>query len=292
MRKALLWTGVVVLALALGVGGAAGAGALMARTQERAAALAPQSGTTPDDTLPFFRFRGMDRQRMMPGFGTSPRGGQEACPFDGFGGMPGGMMGGWRDNGDQNGACLRNDGWRMPHGGMWGNRGVPSTAQGERITLDSAVEKAQTYAQSIDPALTVSEVMEFDQNFYAAVTEKDTGRGALEVLIDPITGAIHPEPGPNMMWNTKYGHMRGLGAEGVDNSITLESAREKAQLFLDGAQPGAVLAEGGVSFYGYFTFDYQVDGKPAGMLSVNGRSGQVWPHTWHGEFVAEKEIAQ
>jgi len=292
MRKALLWTGVVVLALALGVGGAAAAGALIVRTQEKAAALAPQLGTTPDDTLPFFGFRGTDRQRMMPGFGTTPRGGQQACPFGGFGGMPGGMMGSWRDDGNQNGACPRNDSRRMPRGGMWGYGGVPSTSQGERITLDSAVAKAQSYAQSIDPALTVREVMEFDQNFYALITEKSTGRGALEVLIDPLTGALHPEPGPNMMWNLKYGHMRGLRTEAVENSIALDAAREKAQLFLDDAQPGAVLAEGGVSFYGYYTFDYQVDGKPAGMLSVNGLSGQVWPHTWHGEFVAEKEIAQ
>ena len=292
MRKVLLWTVVVVLALALGVGGAAAAGALMVRTQEKAAALAPLPGTAPGDELPFFGFRGTERRQMMPGFDTTPRGGLEACPFDGFGGMPGGMMGAWRDTGDQNRACLRNDGWRMPHGGMWGNSVVPSAIQGERLTLDSAVDKAQSYAQSIDPALTVAEVMEFDQNFYALVIEKDTGRGALEVLIDPFTGAIHPEPGPNMMWNTKYGHMRGMRNGAADNSITLDAAREKAQQVLDDTQPGAVLAEGGVSFYGYYTFDYQVDGKPAGMLSVNGFNGQVWPHTWHGAFVAEKEIAQ
>jgi hypothetical protein len=292
MRKALLWTGVVVLALALGVGGAAGAGALIERSQEKAAALAAQAGTTPDDTAPFFGFRGTDRQRMMPGFGTTPRGGQEACPFDEFGGMPGGRARSWREYGDQNGTCPLSGSGRMNRGGMWGDGGVPSTAQGERITLDAAVEAVQSYAQSIDQGLTVSEVTEFDQNFYALLTEKETGRGALEVLIHPITGAVHPEPGPSMMWNLKYGHMRGLRTEAVDNSITLEAAREKAQQYLDDAQPGAVLAEGGVSFYGYYTFDYQVDGKPAGMLSVNGLSGQVWPHTWHGAFVAEKEIAQ
>jgi hypothetical protein len=292
MRKALLWTGVVVLALALGVGGAAGAGVLIERSQEKTAALAAQSGTTPDDTVPFFPFRGTDRQRRMPGFGNSPRGGQEACPFDGFGGMPGGMMRSWREYGNQNGTCPLSGRGRTPRGGMRGYGAVPSTTQGERLTLDAAVEKAQSYAQSLDQELTVSEVMEFDQNFYALLTEKETGRGALEVLIDPITGAVHPEPGPSMMWNLKYGHMRGLRTEAVDNSITLEAAREKAQQYLDDAQPGAVLAEGGVSFYGYYTLDYQVDGKPAGMLSVNGLSGQVWPHTWHGAFVAEKEIAQ
>ena len=32
------------------------------------------------------------------------------------------------------------------------------------------------------------------------------------------------------------------------------------------------------------------DGKVAGMLSVNGYSGQVFLHTWHGAFVEESEI--
>jgi len=30
------------------------------------------------------------------------------------------------------------------------------------------------------------------------------------------------------------------------------------------------------------------DGKVIGMLSVNGTSGQVWYHTWHGAFVQEQ----
>jgi hypothetical protein len=198
----------------------------------------------------------------------------------------------WRENGGPSGLIPRAEGGRTPLGGLPGLGRVPSTSQGERISLDTAVEKAQTYAQSIDPGLTVSEVMEFDQNFYALITEKETGRGALEVLINPINGAIHPEPGPNMMWNLKYGHLRGTHTEAVDNSITLDAAREKAQQFLDDAQPGAVLAEGGASFYGYYTFDYQIDGKLAGMLSVNGSNGQVWLHTWHGAFIAEREITQ
>jgi len=33
-----------------------------------------------------------------------------------------------------------------------------------------------------------------------------------------------------------------------------------------------------------------VDGKMAGMLSVNGFSGDVWPHTWHGQFIEEAEF--
>jgi len=317
MRKAWIWTGVVVLALALGVGGAAGASVLIAGAHERGVA----SGRAPavDDeyrgsTMPYFANRG---QWMMPGLRAAPRGGQDTCPFDGnYRGLPRGMMGGRRGSDSQcpffdgsgampggmmrswRGFMERDDTtpWsgRMPfgRGEMWGFDAAPSTDAGERITMDAAVEAAQTYAQSVGEGLVVAEVMEFDQNFYALLTEKETGRGAMEVLIDPITGAVHPEPGPNMRWNLKYGHMGRFHAQAEDNTLTLDEARAKAQAFVDEDLAGASLAEGGVSFYGYYTFDYLVDGKPAGMLSVNGLSGQVWPHTWHGTFVAEKELEQ
>ncbi len=45
-----------------------------------------------------------------------------------------------------------------------------------------------------------------------------------------------------------------------------------------------------ISFYGYYTFDYSVDGKMNGMLSVNAFSGEVWYHTWHGYFITMREV--
>ncbi|NIP27727.1 MAG: hypothetical protein GWO38_28915, partial [Phycisphaerae bacterium] len=39
--------------------------------------------------------------------------------------------------------------------------------------------------------------------------DNDTGSGAFEVLVDPVTRNVFPEPGPNMMWNTEYGMMSG-----------------------------------------------------------------------------------
>ena len=44
--------------------------------------------------------------------------------------------------------------------------------------------------------LKLAEVMQFDNGFYAEITEKSTGLHAFEVLIDPYTGAVYPEPGP------------------------------------------------------------------------------------------------
>ena len=55
--------------------------------------------------------------------------------------------------------------------------------------------------------------MEFDNHFYAEVEEKSTEVHAFELLVNRWTGSIVPEPGPNMMWNTKYGHM-GAGMMG------------------------------------------------------------------------------
>ena len=94
------------------------------------------------------------------------------------------------------------------------------------------------------------------------------------------------------MWNGKYGSMHARQVQTGDNTVTLDQARQTAQAYLDKTHPGAKLNEGGYSFYGYYTFDYSVDGKTAGMLSVNGVTGQVWEHTWHGAFVAEKEMTQ
>ena len=43
-------------------------------------------------------------------------------------------------------------------------------------------------------------------------------------------------------------------------------------------------------FYGYYTIHVLSDGQVYGMLSVNGYSGQVWYHNWHGQFVDMLEL--
>ena len=94
-----------------------------------------------------------------------------------------------------------------------------------------------------------------------------------------------------MMWNLKYGAMRMMrSTTASDSTLTEAEARTKAQDALTAAGASGTLNEGGFSFYGYYTFDYSVDGKIAGMLSVNGLNGQVMFHTWHGPFIDEKEF--
>jgi len=182
-------------------------------------------------------------------------------------------------------------GWGMPGPMMrpWNDPvGQPGS---ERISLDGAVSLAASYIEGLRDSdnLKVAEVMEFQQNFYVVIVEKDSGRGAFELLVDPFSGAVSSEPGPNMMWNQKYGHMRRGEPDGR-NLVSLAQAKEKAQAALGNRLPGAEIEGEGLEFYGYYTFDYEVDGQIAGMLSVNGTTGSVWFHTWHGEFIAEKEL--
>ncbi|MGC8875014.1 MAG: hypothetical protein ACP5SI_11300, partial [Chloroflexia bacterium] len=161
---------------------------------------------------------------------------------------------------------------------------------GNPLTLEQAREAVEQYLdRSGLSGLVVSEVMEFERNFYAIVQEKDTGIGAFELLIDRFSGAVHPEPGPNMMWNTRYGMMGRRLATGQPR-ISATDAVRIAQQWLDTNLPGVEARTDDVDpFYGYYTLHVWKDGQIFGMLSVNARTGQVWYHTWHGAFLAMLE---
>jgi hypothetical protein len=176
--------------------------------------------------------------------------------------------------------------------GQPGFKGQTQNSTGERISMDNAVSNAEAYLKNYTQSLKVTEVMEFENNFYIVVKESDTGRDAMELLVDPVSGAVSPEIGPNMMWNLKYGHMGMFTNSTTDNTLTIDEALVKAQQALKDQLQNATVNKDGVSFYGYYTFDYSIDGKVAGMLSVNGLDGQVWMHTWHGTFINEKEIVE
>jgi hypothetical protein len=177
-------------------------------------------------------------------------------------------------------------------GGGWG--GVDPNAQ--PLTMAQATDNVNNFLASLgNNDLQLTEVMEFTGNFYAEVHEKSTGTGAFELLVDRYTGRVYPEPGPNMMWNVKYGHMGGMGMRGwrgaapvaPDTKMTVspEQAVEAAQKYLDQLNIG-LKAGTAEPFYGYYTLHTEKDGQVTGMLSVNGYTGAVWYHSWHGDFVA------
>jgi hypothetical protein len=183
------------------------------------------------------------------------------------------------------------------HGGfgrnLYGSSTGPYTYTGTTLNITTAKTIAQNYLASTGNAdLTIKEVEEFSANYYVQVNEKSTGNGAFELLINKYTGSIYPEMGPNMMWNTKYGMMRGgilggiFGTPTTAMTLTQAQAATNAQQYLTSNLPGTTTGDV-TAFYGYYTIEVLSNGNPYGMLSVNGYTGQVWYHTWHGTFIQE-----
>lgn len=161
-----------------------------------------------------------------------------------------------------------------------GTAGVSNDAA--PITIDQAKTSVETYLSGTGKTdLEIAEIIEFDNHLYAGIKEISTGKYAIELLVNRYTGSVSPEMGPNMMWNTKYGHMNWNTQ--VTTTVTEEQAIEKAQNYLETALPGTEV-EGADAFYGYYTLEVKKDGNVYGMLSVNANTGAVWYHNWHGTF--------
>jgi hypothetical protein len=206
------------------------------------------------------------------------------APYGGYYGSYGGMMGG---------------GWGC--GGMMGRSGYgapiyTSPTVATQLNISTAVVIAQNYVASTGNAnLKVSQVEEYSLNFYVLVKEKDSGIGAFELLIDKYTGAVSPEMGPNMMWNTKYGMRSGMmgwltGTTTAPATVTVDQAKADAQQYLNAYLPGTTAGDA-QAFYGYYHIEVLSSGNVYGMLSVNSYTGQVWYHNWHGTFIQEVELS-
>ena len=226
----------------------------------------------------FFGHRAFGFQRFMPGmrnFDYSPGG----CP-----------------------ACLAQP-------GRWDQRNLrPRNYTNDDalpiLTIAQAEEAVEVFISRAGyENLQVGEVMIFSNHAYAEIMESDSGIGAMEVLINPITLRVSPEPGPNMMWNLKYGHMRGGGRMGnwsqpalpqdaLAMPISPEEAIQIAQEYLESRGSNLTVANEADVFYGYYTLHTLEDGKVSGMLSVHGFNGQVFVHTWHGDFIEMSEHAE
>jgi len=103
--------------------------------------------------------------------------------------------------------------------------------------------------------------------------------------------------GPGMMsgQGTGMGMMGGSGVAGGTStsgapsatSVSLAEAHTLAQRWLDVNEPGVKVETGGDAFPGYYTLETLKGGKITGMISVNASTGAVWPHWWHGAFIAK-----
>src|SRR3989304_116909 len=130
----------------------------------------------------------------------------------GYGMMGTGMMEGGYGPGMMGGGMMSGG---MMGGGMMGGYGSGSLYGVKPLSGEDAKKAVEGYLSGLGNSdLALDEVMIFDNQAYARVVEKSTGVGAFEILVDPVTLAVSPEPGPNMMWNLKYGMMSGSGVMG------------------------------------------------------------------------------
>lgn len=181
--------------------------------------------------------------------------------------------------------------------------GQPFHPDGKMLSITDAITMARQYLSTRkETDLALDEIEEYEYNFYVVVKETDSDNKAFQLIIDKWTGIVMPEPGPNMMWNAKYAgggmsrsEMIGTSHSSGAMTVSPETAASSANSFLTArfapARRLAVVMPPD-TFYGYYNFDVNdvATGQEYGMLSVNGATGQVWYHTWHGNFIQGQEI--
>jgi len=177
-----------------------------------------------------------------------------------------------------------------------GDLGPIGGDDGTAVTLAQAQAGFQRYVDALpEEGLELADVMEFEHNFYAIVADAETGIGYAELLADKVLGRVSPEMGPNMMWGTgsmggMHRGMRTARASGAENQLSEDEALDRAQVWLDDNRPGVLVEEHADPFAGYYTIHTLRDDGIEGMLSVHGSTGQVWYHSWHGDFVAMLDL--
>jgi hypothetical protein len=96
-----------------------------------------------------------------------------------------------------------------------------------------------------------------------------------------------------MMWNTQYGMMQGgmmgYGYRAGPMTVSPAQAATLARHWLVRNRAGMSI-EAPDQFPGYYTVHFRKNGVIVGMLSVNGYTGQVWYHRWHGTFIRMKSV--
>lgn len=167
---------------------------------------------------------------------------------------------------------------------------------GEKLDLETLDAYVEDYIGLYPEDLQISDVFTFsDSDYYYSIIESETGRGAMELLVNPYTGTVYPEFGPNMMWNLRYGMHGRRGMKGgmmhrpfgwddypLVNDISKDEAISIGLKFVQ-SNVGSNIEIGHEAhdFYGYYTLHVEDNNTVIGMLSVNGFTGDVWYHDWH-----------
>jgi hypothetical protein len=163
---------------------------------------------------------------------------------------------------------------------MMNNMMTTYDPESKPITQDVAIKNMENFSRQYGSNTEIDDFMAFSSNYYGVVKDTASGQDIAEILVDRYSGSTYPEPGPNMMWNTRY----GAGSVQAGNSgYDLAGAQKFAEEFLTDYLPGAQIQESH-KMLGYYTFDFGRN-ETESMLSVNAYSGQIWVHTWHGSYI-------
>tara|TARA_Y100000588_G_scaffold380046_1_gene463295 strand:+ start:68 stop:973 length:906 start_codon:yes stop_codon:yes gene_type:complete len=211
----------------------------------------------------------------------------------GYGHM-GGMMGGYSSGGNTNNG-FGGMGSMMGASGWGANQEFD---QSEVKPLEDLKDNVMKYLEYFDGDFEIEDILVYsNSDYYFSIVEVDTGRGAMELLVNPVSGYVYPEFGPNMMWNTEYGMhgSNGYGMMGMmggffnnydeDEQLSSEEAILKANDYLGKNDNNLNVEQEGHTFYGYYTFHVYEGENLVGMMSVNAYTGELWYHNWHGNLI-------
>ncbi|PKM87300.1 MAG: hypothetical protein CVU85_06180 [Firmicutes bacterium HGW-Firmicutes-10] len=164
-----------------------------------------------------------------------------------------------------------------------------NTREEKTYTLDELTDNVEELLDNYDEPLKISMIYVFEsRDPYFLITEIDTGRGAMELRANTVTGQVYPDPSVARMWNVKYmqrmGNRRIMGSGMMggyirdydwENELTHDEALEIAQNYVTLKTEGIVIDQNHHEFYGYYAYHLLKDSEIVGILRVNGFNGQV-----------------
>jgi hypothetical protein len=165
----------------------------------------------------------------------------------------------------------------MMYGSGYSIAGCPGMATYSPVSLPisqrDALRNLENFSSRYGANVRIEDFMIFSNNYYADLVDASSDLGLVEVLVDRYNGNTYREPGPNAMWDVRYGGRGALGEQRYD----LVVAQNVSEVFLNGYLSGSRVMRS-KAFPGYYTFDFgrsEIDG----MLSVNYYTGDIWVHT-------------
>jgi len=155
-----------------------------------------------------------------------------------------------------------------------GSGPVATPEEAARLALDTVHGRGWTW-------LTLDEVHIFP-SFYEVEFNDRHGFKGLEIYVSRSSGAVGPEMGPNMMWDSQY----GMGST-CSSSLTQDQARALI------TTPGGLAVGGGEPHHGYWEFELKRGAAVVNQINVSECAGhtvvneQAWQPDMEGTYAPQ-----